>query len=324
MEAPEGEETRLERAPAPRGGAGNLAAAELAGRLPPGRRAGDPLGLGLARPPPPPDPDAYSAERERREFVRSLLPPAELEEVEAEVGRRGFLTIEEVRGYAETSGAGGLDAELIALLDTRVDYKLFVVGDNVYRREELYAAYPFAELGTQPEAVFSQQELCVFPAKATSLDGGLEYLVRDAGDLDREFVTAEDLVAAAVRGAPARRPPLRTALTKVYLGKEDWKDFLQLCRVQRAAARAARARGVAPAALAAAFAPGGRPALEDAAEGRAAAAEAARAEAEAARARAEEARALAEKRAALLEEDLRRIEARLAEDRRAAAAPPAG
>ena len=237
---------------APARPAAGLPAAELAACLAP-QRAGDPLGLGLApgeRPAAPPDPDEYDRGREDTEYARSLLTDDERRLLDADIEHEGYLTIAQVRAIvAENTAKGsvesaGLDPEVMALLDARINYKIFVAGDNIYTREDLYDHYPFHEFGVQPEAVFAQQELGVFePRKHAMTPGELEYVARDVGDETVEFVMVEDLVGRAARkDYKPWRTPLRVVKTKIYVGKERWEDFALLQRFFRGAARVAAAQ----------------------------------------------------------------------------------
>jgi hypothetical protein len=229
--------------------------AALVTRLPgpeglPRQRAGDPLGLGLAagaRPPAPPDPDAYDRAHEDAEYARSLLSAAERAELDAELAESGHWTIAQVRSLVaeQTSKGsleeGGLDPELLALIDARTDYKIFVAGDSIYSRAELYDAYPFHEFGVAPEAVFVQQEIGVFPPRSGAARAGPEVLARDAGDESLDFVPVEDLIRRETRGGTAGRRPLRVVKTKVFIGKQHWRDFEAVHRVCSGAVRIAKA-----------------------------------------------------------------------------------
>ena len=232
----------------------NRPTAELALAIPQ-RVVGDPLGLGAARPAAPADPDLYDGAREAREGSRSLLSAAELTALDAEIAAHGFYSPATVRGLiAENCARGqlestGLDPELMLIIDARIDYKLFVAGDNVYVREELYANFPFHEFGVQPEAVFAAQEIGVFaPRIAGSATGGVtgssivtfDYAVRDAGDARIGFSPAEDLVKAACGGPPPRQPR-QIVKTKIFVGREPWEDFKLHMRFYRGAVRMAAA-----------------------------------------------------------------------------------
>ena len=251
--------TAVTAAPAPqRSGAlsavrpgGGVTSQALAPYLVP-QRAGDPLGLGIApgeRPPAPPDPDPYDRERENAEYARSLLNAEARRALDEGVEKGGYMTIEQVRGIVDENTvkgsveAGGLDPEIMALIDARIDYKIFVAGDNIYTREGLYDHYPFHEFNVQPEAIFVQQEIGIFPPRKHALKDEFEYIARDVGDESVDFVMIEDLVGQAARANyKMKRAPLRVVKTKIYIGKERWEDFALLQRFFRGAVRVATAQ----------------------------------------------------------------------------------
>lgn len=230
-----------------------LAAVEKLDRVAP-LRAGDPLALGGERPKPPADPETYDPELETKAFARSLFDAETREQLSAD----GFFSIEEVRelvkanslkGAAESADAAfTLDAELIILVDSRTNFKVFVTDDNVYTRDELYVAFPFQELGLLPEGVFARQEIGVFPPRKLALTQDLEYQARDVGDDTVDFTRIEDLVGRAARGPgyTDARPPIRVVKTKVFVGKERWKDFLATARIARCLVRSAQMQMLAP------------------------------------------------------------------------------
>ena len=235
----------------------NLGSAALAARLPV-QRCGDPLGLGQARPAAPADPDAGT---HAESGARELLSTVDRSLLDAEVRAHGYLTPAAVRSLiAEncTRGQlenGGLDPEFLLLIDARINYKIFIAGDSVYTREELYANFPFYEFGVQPEVVFVAQEVGLFEMPQRSVRTmtaptdapDYDYAVRDAGDQRLGFSPAEDLVRAAC-GGPPPRTALRIIQTKVFVGREAWEDFTLQMKFYRGAIRIAAAGG-APLAL---------------------------------------------------------------------------
>lgn len=240
---------QLVAAAAGTGVGGNLPTDELAAYVRP-RRTDDPLGTGAARPPPPADPDPYDRARENAEFSRALLDEENRRAVDENIEQEGYMTIEQVRSLVAENAvkfsveAGGLDPEMMALVDARVDYKIFVAGDNLYTREELYNHFPFHEFGLQPEAIFVQQEIGVFPPRRPAYKADeLEYVARDAGDESVEMIALDDLVAKETRNKhAAARQPLRVVKTKIYVGKEMWEDFAVLQRFFRGTTRIAAAQ----------------------------------------------------------------------------------
>ena len=198
---------------------------------------------GTPRPPAPPSQFVYNAEEERRTHCRSLLTAEEVASLDDEIKRTGHMTIEQVRDIIknnapkESQNARGetyaIDPEFMMLVDTRINQPVFITGDNVYTREELYEHFPFHDLRAEPESVFAQQEIGVFPARKYAMDADeFEYVARDLGDETIEFVMIEDQVAqVTAKSYRASRAPVKIVKTKVFLGKERWEEFQLVHRV---------------------------------------------------------------------------------------------
>lgn len=197
---------------------------------------------GAPRPPAPADPFIYDPETDKKEYCRSLLSANDAKAVDEELKKGGFMTIAQVREIVKTNtikesmDARGetyaIDPEIMIVIDSRVNYKVFITGDNVYTREELYSHMPFFDLQTDPEDVFVQQEIGVFPARKYAMESDeFEYVARDVGDETVEFVMIEDMVGKVARkDYKPKRAPAKIVKTKIYLGKEKWDDF---CLVHR-------------------------------------------------------------------------------------------
>jgi hypothetical protein len=220
---------------APRGGLPTEEVLSRLGAIVPG----DPLGWGRAEPPPP-DPDSFPPEEEAVKYTQSLLSEKDLEEVKVENAERGGpLSIAEVRKFLEGSRFPGqeeplaIEAGLLMWVDARVNYKVFIAEGSAFTREELWARYPFEELGTQPEVVFMQQEVYV---------SGKVRIAQDRSKVTPE--TARGRGGAGGAGGEAGWVPKKRALTKVWVGKEGWAAFKQLTEVLRLQVRFAQGRGV--------------------------------------------------------------------------------
>lgn len=185
---------------------------------------------------------------EEREYSRALLSARDLRKLKADIQENGYMSIENVRGVLqqntikESQEARGencmVDPETLITIDMRINYCVFIAGDNAYTRDELLEHYPFEALHSTPESVFAQQEIGVFPPKKYALEstdeGGVEYLSRDVGDVE-EFIMIEDLVGRAARkNYKMKRTPIKVVKTKIYLAKERWKDFQRIGKLARA------------------------------------------------------------------------------------------
>jgi len=216
----------------------------------PKQRVGDPLGMGLVaadRPPAPQDPDIYDPEVEKRSYARSLLSHDAEMDVDKLNRTKGYMTISQVRDLLATNTvngsveAGGIDPEFMVQIDSRTNYKIFIAGDNVYTREELYDNFSFHELNVQPEGFFTAQEIGVFaPRKAGD---PYQYMARDADDETLVMTLVEDMLELEIRKNPRpARALVRIVKTKIYIGKEQWDDFMSIQRTIRAVTRVTQAR----------------------------------------------------------------------------------
>lgn len=189
----------------------------------------------------------YDPEVEEKEYCRSLLAPEDLARLKEMVEEQGFLSPDDVREILDQNstqkftpdGIFIIDADLVLQIDTRTNYPVFILPDNsVFSREGLLRAYPFELFQTEPEEIFAQQEVGVFPAPRSYLSKNAKsYLVRDYGS-DDDFLMIEDLVGRAARkNYVDRRPPERVVLSKVFLAREGWDDFVAVVNQTRAMRR---------------------------------------------------------------------------------------
>lgn len=186
----------------------------------------------------------YDPELEEKEYSRSLLSQEELILLKTNIEENGFMTINQIRelvkqnNVKESQEARGetyaVDSELMLLIDSRTNFPIFISGDNVYTREELIRYYPFEEFRIEPENVFIQQEIGVFPPGKYQMQDdttpSYEYVARDLGS-EEEFTMIDDLVRSAInKKYDSNRSPLRIIKTKIFLGKEKWDDFKTMKR----------------------------------------------------------------------------------------------
>ncbi len=191
--------------------------------------------------------EGYDPVRDEKEYARSLLSPEDLAKVKQDTDANGFMQVKEIQALIAcntsarytSEGIFSLDADLIAEIDMRTNEPVFILSDNtVFSRVKLMATYPFEMFHTSPEVIFAQQELGVFPVRASGLDQtAKEYLTRDLGT-DDEFVMFEDFIGREARANyKDRRPIERTVKTKIFLARDGWDDFMTLSKHVRAMRR---------------------------------------------------------------------------------------
>ena len=184
----------------------------------------DPLGLGIKKQ--IPENYLFSIEENNKLFTRSLLT----KEAQKKLDEEGILHIEQVRALIIENSIKEttlLDAELLILIDSRINYNIYIVDDNVYLYNELYMSYPFQEFNVDPESVFCRQTIGFFTNGET--------MVVDFGE---GVMAVDDLVGLATKkNYIIKNIPTKVIDTKIYIGKEKWKDFVQLHKFFRGIAR---------------------------------------------------------------------------------------
>ena len=166
----------------------------------------------------------------------SFLTDSERSALDAEISEHGYLSIENVRllvgqnAPKDSGDVSTIDGELLLHIDTRTNYRIFIIGGDVHTRESLMCAYPFKELNTTPEQVLSRQEVLI-------INDGIDFATRIVGDT-RPVMAVKDLVKSAVcRGVEPVEARFKAVKTKVYLAGEGWDDFITMQRFVRSFSR---------------------------------------------------------------------------------------
>jgi len=209
-------------------------------------RKGDPLGLGIVnRPAAPEDAEKYDESVERLCGTMSIMTVEQLKERDELIKDKGFVNIKELRKIivANTSKESLVpDPEVMVNIDSIINYKVFIVDNTVYTREEMFDNYAFLELDAIPEDFFARQLIGVF--EDTDVDGKTVkvFIAKDEDDESLEFVKIEDLLRneriktineqLREEGKPEfpliePRIPSRVVKTKIFIAKETFKEFLQ-------------------------------------------------------------------------------------------------
>lgn len=210
----------------------------------------DPLFLGAERPPPPEDPDTAENNDEtiqKTVYCYQLLTESEKISRDKMIAENGYMDIDDVRMYFETQHIDVMRADPtdIIYIDSHTNYKIFIVDENIYTREELYEHYAFFEFKTQPEAFFEQRIVGEFV-----VGDGIKLLSKSMFDSGWKFYHSLDLLRMA-KDKRKKLPtdesknvvPRRIAKSKVYFAGERFRRFLTTQDVMSTLSIAAQSSG---------------------------------------------------------------------------------
>jgi hypothetical protein len=178
----------------------------------------DSLGLGIKKSIPK---EKIYTDEENEQFTRQLL--SEKDRVDLNI-----LEISAIRNIIiENSNRDSydkIDPDLLIAVDSRINYNIYIIEDNIYTYEELCTVYPFQEFNISPDSIFIRQIIIIF-------DNNLVEVINE-GD---PIISTYDLVKLATANtvtieAAAKdiKRPTKIIKSKIFIGGEKWKDFLQL------------------------------------------------------------------------------------------------
>ena len=176
----------------------------------------DSLGLGIKKSIPK---EKIYTNEENEQFTRQLLSEKEKSDLT-------IFPISAIRNIIiENSNRDAydkIDPDLLITVDSRINYNIYIVEDNIYTYEELCTVFPFQEFNISPDSIFIRQIIIIF-------DDNLVEVIND-GD---PIISTYDLVklATATVEPPSVeniKRPTKIIKSKIFIGGEKWKDFLQL------------------------------------------------------------------------------------------------
>jgi len=175
----------------------------------------DSLGLGIKKTIPK---EKIYTNEENEEFTWQLLSEKEKEELKKE----DILPINIVRGVivenCNKDAYDKIDSDLLITIDSRINYNIYIIEDNVYTYEELCTSYPFQEFNILPNSIFTRQIIVIFD------DNSIEVI--NDGD---PIISTYDLIKLATNENDHKIKKTKSITkSKVFIGGEKWKDFLQL------------------------------------------------------------------------------------------------
>jgi hypothetical protein len=176
--------------------------------------------------------DQFDQEIDSKDYCQSFLGSEMKQARDEQIKMIGYQSVKEIKSFIlkntnhesdfETD-YNGLDVEIIMQIDQMINYNIYIDGKNIYTREDLFSKFPFEQFRKQPEELFSQQEvalvLCVRTGKSV-------YVTRNI-DSDEEFMSVADSISF-MNGSGSKSKVLKTALSKVFIGQANWKNFLKM------------------------------------------------------------------------------------------------
>jgi hypothetical protein len=176
----------------------------------------DSLGLGINK---VINKEKIYTDEENANFTRQLLS-----EVENEHVKNNLLSIEEVREIiienCNKETYDNIDYELLIAIDSQINYNIYLISDNIYDYKGLCMAYPFHEFNILPESIFNRQIIVYFENSKIE--------VMNEGD---PIVSTHDLIKLSnkkISNVEEMSKVSKLIRSKIFVGGEKWKDFLQL------------------------------------------------------------------------------------------------
>jgi len=182
----------------------------------------DSLGLGIKK---IINKEKIYTDEENENFTRQLLTEEEKEEIK----KGEILSIAQVREIiienCNKDTYDKIEPDLLTIIDSRINYNIYVIEDNIYTYEELCMAYPFQEFNISTESIFVRQIIVYFERNNGNGD---QIEVLNEGD---PIVSTYDLIKISTNkmaNSSEMNGVKKIIKSKIFIGGEKWKDFLQL------------------------------------------------------------------------------------------------
>ena len=176
----------------------------------------DSLGMGVNKTIPK---EKIYTDEENSLFTRQLLSKEKQEQVKNE-----FLDIEDIKTLflmnENKYNWEIIDPNLLIDIDSRINYNIYIIDDNIYSHDELCIAYPFQEFNILPSSIFVRQLIVLFEND--------EYEVINEGDRIISNTDALNLISKKIKSSSEIIKAKKIVHSKIFVGKEKWKDFLQM------------------------------------------------------------------------------------------------
>lgn len=147
----------------------------------------------------------------------SLLSDADKEILTKNINENGYDDISTLLSNMKINNLENdftlIDPDILITMDLRTNYKIFITENEILKRNEVIDKYNLKQFRLEPEQLFNIQKI--------------EVINNDYFIFDEESET---------------RKPLTLYSTKIYIGKEKWKDFMITFRYMRSLSFIAKAR----------------------------------------------------------------------------------
>jgi hypothetical protein len=140
----------------------------------------------------------------------NLLSDVDKHTVVNTIKRDGYDSIDKTRKRLQSDNNNNdltmIDVDSLIYTDLFIDYKLYITETDIFTRDEIIQKYNLVQYNIEPEDIFNIQKIIV-------IDN--DYYIFDE---ETELIKNDNQVIYN---------------TKIYIGKEKWKDFIIMFRFSR-------------------------------------------------------------------------------------------
>lgn len=136
-----------------------------------------------------------------------LISEDDSKELTSYIAEKGYDSPSDLMKYSENryNDYTLIDVDLVILFDLKTNYKVFITDGEIYNREQLIEKFNLVKFKFEPEQLFNHQKIEV---------SGNDYFLYDDENNNKKV-------------------PTKLYNTKIYIGKERWKDFILTFKLMR-------------------------------------------------------------------------------------------
>lgn len=137
-----------------------------------------------------------------------LLSIEDQNNLKSDIDKYGYDDIKTLRSHLQKNLNSNdytlIDADLIITFDLHTNYSIFITENEIFNKEEVIKKFNLSAFNIEPEQLFNNQKIEVIDSDYFIFDSECE-----------------------------NRNPQKLYNTKIYIGKEKWKDFMISFRFMR-------------------------------------------------------------------------------------------